>query len=70
MHAPQAKDSLAMNTRTRFAIAALTALLAASLAGCAPKVGSDKWCANLKEKPKGDWTLNEARDFAKYCIIK
>jgi hypothetical protein len=37
---------------------------------CAPKVGSDKWCANMKEKPKGDWTASEAQDYAKNCILK
>jgi len=41
-----------------------------SLSGCAPEVGSDKWCAALKEKPKGDWSSNEAADFAKNCILK
>ncbi len=40
------------------------------LAGCAPKVGSEKWCANLKAKPKGEWTLDEAGNYAKYCIIR
>jgi Protein of unknown function (DUF3012) len=59
-----------MNTTKRFVIFALTALLALSLGGCAPEVGSDKWCANLKEKPKGDWSLNETADYAKHCIIK
>jgi DUF3012 family protein len=46
------------------------ALLAAGalLAGCAP-VGSARWCANMKAKPKGDWTANEAVDFAKHCVL-
>ena len=46
------------------------AMLAASalLAGCAP-VGSARWCANMKAKPKGDWTTNEAVDFAKHCVL-
>jgi hypothetical protein len=46
------------------------AMLAASalLAGCAP-VGSARWCANMKAKPKGDWTANEAVDFAKHCVL-
>jgi hypothetical protein len=33
-------------------------------------LGSDKWCKNLKEKPKGEWTANEAKDYAKHCILK
>ncbi|MGH1372908.1 MAG: DUF3012 domain-containing protein [Cellvibrionaceae bacterium] len=39
------------------------------LTACAPKVGSDDWCAALKEKPKGEWTANEAKDFAKHCLF-
>lgn len=39
------------------------------IAGCAPEVGSEAWCKALKEKPKGDWTANEATDFAKHCIF-
>ncbi|GAA5316669.1 MAG: hypothetical protein AseanaTS_18730 [Candidatus Pelagadaptatus aseana] len=48
------------------------ALIAAVLllAACAPEVGSDKWCSMLKDKPKGDWTANEATDFAKHCVFK
>ena len=37
--------------------------------GCA-KVGSERWCANLAEKPKGDWSMNEASDYAKHCLLK
>lgn len=40
------------------------------LVGCAPEVGSEAWCNNMKEKPKGDWTSNEAGGFAKHCIFK
>jgi hypothetical protein len=41
-----------------------------SLSACAPEVGSDKWCANMKEKPKGDWSANEASSYAQHCIFK
>jgi len=37
---------------------------------CSPEVGSEKWCAQMKEKPKGDWTANEASDYTRYCILK
>ena len=40
------------------------------LAGCSPEVGSDEWCAEMKEKPKQDWTAKEAGDYAKYCVFK
>ncbi|MBC8412273.1 DUF3012 domain-containing protein [bacterium] len=36
---------------------------------CSAEVGSEKWCENLKEKPKGEWTANEAKDYAKNCIF-
>ena len=43
--------------------------LAAALAACAPEIGSEKWCERMKDKPKGDWTANEAADFAKHCLL-
>ena len=45
-------------------IAALT-----GLAACAPEVGSERWCTAMDEKPKGDWTANEALDYAEHCLI-
>jgi hypothetical protein len=48
-----------------FAVAAF-----ASLLGCAPEVGSEAWCKKLNEKQKGDWTANEAADYAKHCIFR
>jgi len=43
--------------------------LALIISACAPEVGSDKWCEQMKEKPKGDWTASEAADFTKHCIL-
>ena len=40
------------------------------ITACAPEVGSEDWCAQLKEKPKGDWTATEAKDYAKHCLFK
>jgi hypothetical protein len=55
--------------RTSWPKVSLAVLAAAALlAGCAP-VGSGRWCANMKAKPKGDWTTNEAIDFAKHCVL-
>jgi len=45
-------------------------LVLASLIACTPKVGSDAWCEVMSEKPKGDWTANQAADFAKHCLLK
>jgi hypothetical protein len=40
------------------------------VSSCSPEVGSEKWCKSLEEKPKGDWTANEAKDYATHCIFK
>lgn len=47
-----------------------TILLLILLGGCAPEVGSDAWCEGMLEKDKGDWTANEATEFARSCIFK
>jgi len=49
--------------------AVLITALALALAGCAPEVGSQAWCQSMKDKPKGDWTANDATDFAKHCLF-
>ena len=41
-----------------------------ALSACSPKVGSEAWCTQMKEKPKGEWSMNEAGDFAKHCLLK
>lgn len=51
--------------KTLLAVAGATLLLSA----CEAEVGSEKWCEQMKEKPKGDWTANEAKDYAKHCIF-
>ncbi len=51
----------------------LLALLICSitiLAGCSPEVGSEAWCKQMDETPKGDWSANMAADYAKYCVFK
>ncbi|NOH98302.1 DUF3012 domain-containing protein [Vibrio sp. 99-70-13A1] len=47
---------------------ALVIFLASQLMACT-EVGSEAWCQDMKDKPKGDWTTNEATDFAKHCIF-
>lgn len=49
----------------------ITALASiAFLAACKPEVGSKAWCEAMDEKPKGDWTANEAGEYAKSCVFK
>ena len=45
-------------------------ILSSFIYGCAPEVGSEAWCNQLKEKPKGEWTANEAAEFTKNCLFK
>lgn len=40
------------------------------LGACSAEVGSKKWCDNMEDKPEGDWTLTEAKDYAKHCLLK
>ena len=47
----------------------LSATLLVLLTGCAPEVGSKRWCENMDGKPKGDWSMNEASDYAKHCLF-
>ena len=48
----------------------LLALALPFMSGCSPEVGSDAWCADMKEKPKADWTAGELKDFTQHCILK
>ena len=48
----------------------ITIIMSIQLTACAPEIGSKKWCENLKEKPKGDWTITETKDYAKHCLFK
>lgn len=53
----------------KLSVLLFTVLFRLGLSACAPEVGSGKWRAQVKEKPKGDWSANEAADFAKHCIF-
>lgn len=55
-----------MNKTTQILILIFSLMI---LAACTPEVGSEKWCDQMKEKSKGDWTVNEAADFTKHCIF-
>lgn len=57
-----------MNHR-RVSIVAFALLLPLLVTACEPEVGSKAWCEDMNEKPKGDWTVNEAADYAKHCVL-
>ena len=39
------------------------------LSACEPEVGSARWCTMMEEKPRGDWTANQALDYGRYCLF-
>ena len=49
---------------------AAMAAVAAWLAACAPEVGSAKWCEQMRDKPRGDWSANDALEFARSCVLQ
>jgi hypothetical protein len=51
-------------------IAAFLALSVVAIAACQPEVGSQAWCESMDETPKGDWTANEAADYARHCLFE
>ena len=44
--------------------------LLTQLFACSAEVGSEEWCNDLEAKPKGDWSSNEATDYARHCLFK
>ena len=49
----------------------LPAMLASALliSACGERVGSEEWCNKLDQKPKNEWTLEQAGDYTKYCVL-
>nr|WP_084722370.1 DUF3012 domain-containing protein [Photobacterium aquae] len=45
-----------------------TALI--GMTGCSPEVGSPEWCEEMDKKAKGDWSANDAAEYAKNCIFR
>ncbi len=56
-------------SKARIGLGLLLAGVIALGIACAPRVGSDRWCSKMKDKPKGEWTANEAGAYAKYCFL-
>jgi hypothetical protein len=44
-------------------------LLTSLITACAPEVGSEEWCKEMKQKDKGDWTVNQTKDYINYCVM-
>jgi hypothetical protein len=58
------------NRARRIAAAGLAIFLCFLALSCSPDVGSEAWCEKMNETPKGDWSANEAADYAKHCLFE
>ena len=58
-----------MKTHSSIFLPAALIASAALLSACGDRVGSDAWCEKLGEKPKSEWTMEEAGDYTKYCVL-
>jgi hypothetical protein len=47
---------------------ALVIVFGILVAGC-DRVGSEAWCEKQSQKPKGEWTMEEAGEYTKYCVL-
>ena len=54
---------------SRIGTGALATAFTALAFGC-PSVGSERWCKQLEDTPKGDWSTDDAVAYAKHCILR
>ena len=40
------------------------------LGACAAEPGSEKWCAQMKEKPKSEWSASDAGTYTMNCLVE
>jgi hypothetical protein len=40
------------------------------LSACSPEAGSQAWCEDMDEKATGDWSANEAGEYATSCVFR
>ena len=59
-----------MQSSTQKLLRMALVLLVGLFCACSPEVGSEKWCEKMEDKPKGDWSANEAADYAKHCLLR
>ena len=53
-----------------YAAIAVVTVIAFSTVACSPDVGNKEWCEQIKKKDKGKLTADEAKNFAKHCLLK
>lgn len=48
-------------------IVALSSVLL--LAACSAEPGSERWCKQMKDTPKSEWSASDAGTYTKHCVI-
>ena len=48
----------------------ITICISMHLSACAPEPGSLAWCEKMDETVKGEWTLDDAAEYTKSCILR
>lgn len=57
------------DTNSNLVVVSAALVLASALSACEPEVGSERWCSMMQDKPRGDWTANEALDYGRFCLL-
>lgn len=39
------------------------------IAACEPDVGTEAWCEQMADTPRGDWSANQVADYAQHCLF-
>ena len=42
----------------------------ALLGACGGGPGTEKWCAEKKAQPKGEWSMEDAKTYAAKCVVE
>ena len=58
-----------MSIHKRFSLGLAVVVASLAPAACAPKVGSERWCKAMDDKPKVDWSANDAAAYTKHCVL-
>ena len=54
----------------RLSLIGCGSILALLVLACSLQVGSKAWGGKMSDIPKGDWSANEATDYAKHCMFE
>lgn len=47
----------------------IAATIIVLLSACSAEPGGERWCAQMSEKSKSDWTVDEGMTYGKHCLL-